>query len=171
MSILIKGMEMPTNCMDCPFKGFDRAKGRGNICTIDDSIALHAVLDGVDVKFVRMGDCPIVEIPPHGRLIDADALAKQMERNLFAIEDKAEQELGFDETIRRGMQYGHAVCVDAVNNAPTILASQILTCFNCKHDHHCLTQAFVEDESKYFNRRTFYCSDAEPTILEAEGDE
>ena len=62
MSILIKGMEMPKSCMDCPFKGFDRAKGRGNICTINDSITLHAVLDGIDVKFVRMGDCPLVPV-------------------------------------------------------------------------------------------------------------
>ena len=70
MSILIKDMEMPKSCMDCPFKGFDRAGGRGNICTINDSITLHAVLDGVDVKFVRMGDCPLVPVPPHGDLID-----------------------------------------------------------------------------------------------------
>ena len=47
-----------------------------------------------------------------------------MERNLWAIEDKAEKELGFDETLRRGMQYGHAVCVDAVNAAPTILEAE-----------------------------------------------
>lgn len=72
MSILIKGMEMPTSCMDCPFRGFDRARGRGNICTINDSITFHAVLDGVDVKFVRMGDCPLVPVPPHS--IDADDL-------------------------------------------------------------------------------------------------
>ena len=62
MSILIKGMEMPKSCMDCPFKGFVRARGRGNICTINDSITLHAVLDGLDVKFVRMGDCPLVPV-------------------------------------------------------------------------------------------------------------
>ena len=69
--ILIKNMKMPTSCMDCPFKGFDRASGRGNICTIDESITLHAVLDGLDVKFVKMGDCPIIEVPtPHGRLIE-----------------------------------------------------------------------------------------------------
>lgn len=48
--------------MDCQFKGFDRAGGRGNICTINDSITLHAVLDGIDVKFVRMGDCPLVPV-------------------------------------------------------------------------------------------------------------
>ena len=62
-----------------------------------------------------------VPVPEHGRLIDADALKGQMERNLWAIEDKAEKELGFDETLRRGMQYGHAVCIGAVNDAPTII--------------------------------------------------
>ena len=62
-----------------------------------------------------------VEVPEHGRLGDLDALAGRMQRNLFEIEDKAEKELGFDETLRRGMQYGHAVCVDAVNDAPTII--------------------------------------------------
>lgn len=77
MSVLIKGMEMPTSCTDCPFKGFDRVKGRGNICTINDSITLHAVLDGLDVKFVRMGDCPLIPVPPHGDLIDRDALLQR----------------------------------------------------------------------------------------------
>ena len=76
MSILIKGMDMPKSCMNCPFKGFDRVCGRGNICSINESITFHAVLDGLDVKFVRKGDCPLVEVPPHGRLIDADAFIK-----------------------------------------------------------------------------------------------
>ncbi len=74
MSVLIKGMKMPKNCMECPFKGFDRAKGKGNICTIDEEISLHAVLEGLDVKFVKMGDCPLIELPDHGDLIDRDAL-------------------------------------------------------------------------------------------------
>ncbi len=73
MGVYIKGMEMPTNCMDCPFKGFDRVKGRGNICTINDSITLHAVLDGIDIKFVRMGDCPLMPVPPHG-IIDREQI-------------------------------------------------------------------------------------------------
>lgn len=91
MSILIKGMEMPKNCMDCPFKGFDRVKGRGNICTINDSITLHAVLDGVDVKFVRMGDCPLVPVPPHGRLIDADALRQSMYHEAFETDSNMQK--------------------------------------------------------------------------------
>lgn len=76
MSVLIKGMKMPKNCMECPFKGFDRAKGRGNICTIDETITLHAVLDGLDVKFVNVGDCPLVPIPDHGDLVERDEIMK-----------------------------------------------------------------------------------------------
>ena len=73
MAVYIPSMKMPTSCMDCPFRGFDRARGRGNICTINESITLHAVLDGLDVKFVLMGDCPLIPVPAHGRLIDGDS--------------------------------------------------------------------------------------------------
>ena len=53
MSILIKGMEMPKNCIrKMPIK--------------------FSELD------LRDGLCPLIELPPHGRLIDADALIKQM---------------------------------------------------------------------------------------------
>ena len=71
-------MEMPTSCSECPFKGFDRAKGRGNVCTINEEVTFHAVLENLDVRFVRVGDCPLIPLPEkHGRLIDADALLKQ----------------------------------------------------------------------------------------------
>ena len=47
MSVLIKNMEMPLSCHECPFLYVT------NIC------------DGFT-------DCPIVPVPTHGRLIDAD---------------------------------------------------------------------------------------------------
>ena len=80
---------MPTSCMDCPFKGFDRARGRGNICTINESITLHPVLNGVDVKFVRMGDCPLIPIPPHGKLIDIDVLCGCFYKDYFKFDAEA----------------------------------------------------------------------------------
>ena len=65
-SILIKGMEMPKNCAECKMwsicdclKEFD-----------DYESLLYAVDDG---DWVMADDCPLVELPPHGRLIDADA--------------------------------------------------------------------------------------------------
>ena len=118
MSILIKGMEMPTSCMDCPFKGFDRVGGRGNICTIDDSITLHAVLDGLDVKFVRMGDCPLVPVPSHGRLIDADALLNELQE-LF---DRREEDARFAGNRGAGVTWNDAIFSFKV--APIIIPAE-----------------------------------------------
>lgn len=65
MSVLIKGMKMPKNCVDCEIRlrcGCKTANASGWLINeIDDN-------------------CPFnfVEIPtPHGRLIDVDALAKK----------------------------------------------------------------------------------------------
>ena len=66
MSVIVKGMEMPECCYDCPFirtsfaGDYYCAKGKGDE---DDLKKLYSQ---------RMADCPLVEIPaPHGRLIDA----------------------------------------------------------------------------------------------------
>lgn len=67
MSVLIKGMEMPKSCSECACCGY---YGKGDhVCDIT----------GKDVVYElslekRRDDCPLVELPPHGRLIDADAL-------------------------------------------------------------------------------------------------
>lgn len=55
MSILIKGLGMPKDCISC------RWHHRTGVC----------VLTGMVTNTGR--DCPLVEVPtPHGRLIDAD---------------------------------------------------------------------------------------------------
>lgn len=117
MSGIYIHMEMPTSCMDCPFKGFDRAGGRGNICTINDSIAFHAVLDGVDVKFVRMGDCPLVPVPEHGRLGDLDALFNTMLEERDRIADSYGKN---DEYVRCLEKYAMSM----VSSAPTIISAE-----------------------------------------------
>ena len=159
MGVYIPNMEMPEHCGECRFAvdGWCYAYGKPNI----DALAN----DG------RTNFCPLVPVPPHGRLIDADALTTQMERNLWAFEDKAEKELGFDETLRRGMQYGHAVCLNAVNDAVVIFVPQIVHCCECEYNNHCLTQEFVEGESRIpFDKNTWFCADskAAPAILSAE---
>lgn len=66
MSVLIKGMNMPERCWDC------------DLCY--DCFYCRLL----EVRFIdredfepgerRLSDCPLVPVPPHGRLIDADAL-------------------------------------------------------------------------------------------------
>ena len=76
MSILIKGREMPKSCAECEFFAWKR--GVGQYCAINDRISFHITLDDFDVSYKRNGTCPLVLIPPHGRLIDADALLESI---------------------------------------------------------------------------------------------
>ena len=71
--IYIPGMEMPTSCGQCPFHDEDY---RGK--------------EHCDIGWKRIGKaeekpdwCPLVPVPPHGRLIDADALEHDFEKLLF----------------------------------------------------------------------------------------
>ena len=62
MSIIVKGMEMPLNCAMCKM---------WSICEClndfeDFESICYAVEDG---DLVRDKNCPLIELPPHGRLI------------------------------------------------------------------------------------------------------
>lgn len=66
MSILIKGMEMPTRCGRCDMR----------VSIYDDGAFDHyeccitaAIIDNLGEK---MEDCPLIPVPAHGRLIDGD---------------------------------------------------------------------------------------------------
>ena len=63
-SVLIRGMEMPTTCREC---------------IIGNPKAKTCIIGKPKMNTKRRDDCPLVEIPtPHGRLIDADALANTL---------------------------------------------------------------------------------------------
>jgi len=66
MSILIKGMEMPTDCHNCPL-------GFGGGCYCGTSADEYMCPDHGRAEW-----CPLVPVPPHGRLIDADAFIKRI---------------------------------------------------------------------------------------------
>ena len=62
MSILIKKMEMPKGCWACPF-----AVGKHYECLFTKKSYNWGLT-------TRPSGCPLIEVPPHGRLIDADVL-------------------------------------------------------------------------------------------------
>ena len=69
MSILIK-MEMPKNCNDCPL--FE------SIYHYHGCLAKPESINNMDMWDFEVGSrpswCPLIELPPHGDLIDRDAL-------------------------------------------------------------------------------------------------
>ena len=80
MSIIVKGMEMPKKCGECPIVKFD---GHSYICR---SLGYsHKASVGFSI---RMTGCPLVELPEkHGRLFDSDEVKKVLD-DLPDSEDK-----------------------------------------------------------------------------------
>ena len=76
MSILIKDMEMPKNCDECRFcvNGFtDDAPMYECAVQSYENVSVLVESGGKPFDF-RPDWCPLTELPPHGRLVDADKL-------------------------------------------------------------------------------------------------
>ena len=100
MSILIKGMEMPKSCCECMLAKLSPT-GETLICNYNLS-----TVPWDEKPF----DCPLVPVPPHGRLIDADALENK--HRTMAYEDG-------------GRKYSfHASAKSWVEEAPTIIPAE-----------------------------------------------
>lgn len=111
MSILIKGMEMPTRCADCWL--MDGLDGR---CCAKRGRAL--------TPEYRYGSkdrpdwCPLVPLPPHGRLIDADALMLEIKEYIEEYDELDEN--GYHNLKWCAMKEAEAT----IANAPTIIPAE-----------------------------------------------
>lgn len=77
MSILIKGMEMPTSCTECPCCRHDNWNGEtAHQCNV--SFITFGAEDENWIYNTRPNWCPLIELPPHGRLIDAEKLKSRI---------------------------------------------------------------------------------------------
>ena len=107
MSILIKGMEMPESCELCAIKAWDEGDG-GYVCPFS----------GVPTtNLCRQYDCPLIPVPPHGRLIDADALDERVHERQDRI---AGSDIHRDWTVFCTL----ADVRDCIDNAPTIIEAE-----------------------------------------------
>lgn len=105
MSILITGMEMPKSCGDCPVNMTVCKRGY-------EYLLAHPKLYNQ-----RAEDCPISYVPPHGRLIDADAILKALNISGSMIDCAGCKHMG-----NYGCKSGAwaAVC-EELTHAPTII--------------------------------------------------
>ena len=72
MSVVIRGMTMPETCEDCPLQHSEYLE-----CKITGENTWD--WENAEAKYKSV-NCPLVEIPPHGRLIDGDALSRKIEQ-------------------------------------------------------------------------------------------
>ena len=112
MSVVIKGMKMPNNCDECP-------------CYYETEGAWRNECEVLGKEYIASDNrpewCPLVELPPHGRLIDADALkAVVCEALKKALDNDSVNLFGavLAEFVARGF-------TDEIENAPTIIEAEV----------------------------------------------
>ena len=110
--IYIKCMEMPTRC------------GRCDMCVkeVDGDIDYHyeccITAARIDNLGEKMEDCPLVPVPPHGRLIDADALMLKIQEYIEEYDDLDEN--GYHNLKWCAMKETEM----AINDAPTVIEAE-----------------------------------------------
>ena len=102
MSILIKGMEMPQNCDKCRFQSAFKL-----YC---DAMPYNFCGNTDDIE--RPDWCPLIELPPHGRLIDAD---EPMTKISTMMQEPDYQHEG------ENWMVGLIMARDAIDEAPTVI--------------------------------------------------
>ena len=103
MSILIKGMEMPKSCWVCYFQDC------GN-CLLN----AHKVVDKCIIEDRLDEDCPLVPVPPHGRLIEDEAVREQIDEWLDSVGDVV---------VGHGLSY-YGELLGCIEDAPTIIPEE-----------------------------------------------
>lgn len=116
MSVYIKGMEMPTRCFACPLCDTD-------CCGISKGSYVEYRDVDVDVAMNGRPDwCPLVEVPDHGRLIDADALRASIKESIGECHKWADEVSEGEMYARVSQALGTFVeCSLRIKAAPTII--------------------------------------------------
>ena len=108
MSILMKNIVMPKNCMECPFMALaNTTDGRLlEFCSVSEMFV-------VGIETQKDPKCPLIELPPHG-LIDKQMLLRNISENQFTNSYVGhEDEYAFWDKVW-----------DYIINAPTIIESE-----------------------------------------------
>ena len=106
MSVLVKSMEMPQNCFDCLMSSF-------GLCNLIEG-------EPIGNPQKRLDNCPLVSVPPHGRLIDADALMLHILDYIEEYDDDLS-----DNGYHNGKWCAMKEAEMTINDAPTIIEAEV----------------------------------------------
>ena len=113
MGVYIPSMKMPRGCNKCEF--IDYYKGHWYCHVLNDCLEI-----GLSYRDEHRDErCPLVPVPPHGRLIDADALFKEMGVTAVDCYECEWGEHGFCK-----MDRSFASWCENLEDAPTIIPAE-----------------------------------------------
>ena len=130
MSILIKGMEMQKNCHECACHKhkYDSGWYDYDVCTATETVfndGYSTETVHIDTLKERLDNCPLIELPLHGRLIDADALAAEFYKQMSKQDELMELCKRAGDTSNyftvSKIKTGMLSFLSVLNDAPTII--------------------------------------------------
>lgn len=107
MSVLIRGMEMPKKCGQCKLYHIEYPM----YCL---AVEGHRTV-GAPYGMPRPDWCPLIELPPHGRMIDVD---KPMTKISTMMQEPDYQHEG------ENWMVGLIMARDAIDEAPTVIEAE-----------------------------------------------
>jgi hypothetical protein len=115
MSIIIKGMEMPTNCFECSWRC--KVDPENLLCRISGEY-FEETFSGTIQN--RHKSCPLVPVPPHGRLGDLDALMEKDNDDFSKIMEMTAPATVFSTALADA----HTAIQEFLKAAPTIIPAE-----------------------------------------------
>ena len=121
MSVLIKGMEMPKNCSDCPLC-YDMME-----CSVSVIRFFKVKKQAFDFSTERHPNCPLVPVPEHGRLkkrvvYRGDVFNALESARIIALDgiltDRYKD--GFHDGLKRALE----ILANEVQDVPTIVPAE-----------------------------------------------
>lgn len=114
MGIYLPNMEMPFCCLVCPCSGANTTDDDNEVWVCEASeLRQITTEDGIER---RPEWCPLVHVPPHGRLGDLDVLIDKVIAKYLEHERKGELVFAAAE-IKQDI-------VDLISNAPTVIPAE-----------------------------------------------
>ena len=81
MDILIKNMEMPKNCYECRFHSMQNVMHKACVVHLCYAQEIGQSCNEGEMPTKLHDGCPLVALPSHGRLIDADEFKASIHMN------------------------------------------------------------------------------------------
>ena len=119
MGVYIRGMEMPRSCRQCSLylQSMDSERNVYENCAVTAKSYNWGLT-------TRPSDCPLVPVPPHGDLIERDALMKEFEKAQRTMEQHGrEYSCSFMSSSQEISTEWYCV-EDMLDNAPTIIPAE-----------------------------------------------
>lgn len=120
MGVYIPSLKMPQTCEDCVLESY---------CSLwVEARRMSGPWEkGVEAT-IRHPDCPLVEVKPHGRLIDADALAHELEFDI-ELDRRVLDQMDFVGKERALIEFGKdckqiLYCMRYLSEASTVIPAE-----------------------------------------------